>query len=161
MAVWQPPADDADSPVTIEDRAVKFTSLVCEHLRVAATQSITGQLLANADLDVVADVMAKRLTYHLTAYVLAERLGDHTETATTETPATPWDHWKACHPVWADRCSRLVWRLTPPRFVTRSLSVTWTDWATFPRSTLPIDLPAVGEQVSVRTRRRDDTGWST
>jgi hypothetical protein len=173
ISVWSP---DHFTARPVEDRAVAFTGRVLERLRVAATQSVTGQLLADADLDVTADVMARRLSYHLTAHVLAERLGSHTETATDRVPASWWDHWKHDHPrvlgwslrlMWAGpglsrprfgrRLTRWLW-LRPPAYAARTLSVTWTDWQTFPQSTIPVGTPNFGPPVAVRTSSRDYTG---
>jgi hypothetical protein len=173
ISVWSP--DTFSDPIE-KDRAVAFTSRVLERLRVATTQSITGQLLASADLDVTADVMAHRLSYHLTAHVLAERLASHTESATDRVPATWWDHWKHTHP-WLHQASlRLMWSgagwhhprfgraltrwcwIRPPDYQARTLTVTWTDWQTFPRSTIPVDDSDFGPPVALRTSSRDYTG---
>jgi hypothetical protein len=191
MAVWNPPADDCDPPVRTTvwspdrfsdptDRQVKLTSLVLERLRVAAAQSVTPQLLADADLELTADMLVGRLTYHLTTYLLAERLASHTESATDQIPASWWDHWKHDHPRVLDWSLRLFWAgpglsrprfgrtltrwlwLRPPGYQTRTLTVTWTDWATYPQATIPLDDPTfgplLGKPVAWRQSARDDTG---
>jgi hypothetical protein len=182
MAVWNLPADDRDprgsvwSPDRLSPTApVDLGGAILERLQVACSASVMPQVVNDARVDVISD-MVGRLTFRLSTYVLAERLASHTESATDQVPATWWDHWKHDHPRALTWSLRLMWtgpgmsrprfgrRLTrwlwlrPPGYQKRTLTVTWTDWATFPEATVPLPDPLLGRPVRWRTSARNYTG---
>jgi hypothetical protein len=116
-----------------------FKQITLERLPVHATQMLDPNVLQSVSLEWFADDFIGRLTANLAAYILAERIGSHTEQASASVPATWWDHWKQDHPRFTAWWSKWVWRwMKPARQRTFTVTAIWTDYATFPRATFVV-----------------------
>lgn len=118
-------------------------------LRHGAEVIIGPAVLDSMSLSIASEMMGaqgRTLVARLTAQVLALDLTDRTQTAAAtiewHMPATWVQHWKATVGIrW--RLTRWWVRRRPPRMITVTrdvtTSITWTERAGFPHSSIPVD----------------------
>jgi hypothetical protein len=122
--------------------------IVLERLRFGAQQAISQETAHSLGVEVVANKVAQTLIVNVCGTLLAEWLGDHTESASERVPAGWWDHWKADHPRLVAWWRKWAWRrLREPRMRTVTLTTVWTDFATFPHSTYVVPSSQLGPVV--------------
>jgi hypothetical protein len=146
---------------------VAFRELVLERLKVASVGRISRQLLVEAEIRTVMEMMADQLAVELSAHVLAHSTVRKQHRLVVEYPATAWDHVKATLARWTwqgggvkvhglrtephpapRRLRRLVswWlRRHPVRVTAEAVSVDFSEYATFPEAQIayPKDLGRV------------------
>jgi len=146
-------ASNADP--SARDFDAKFRTVTLERLRIAAQATLSRQVLADAQFDLVR-YTGDQLIAKLESYVLAQHLADTTETTKVWVPRSWWDHWKVDHPRLCGVLGHLPWFHPTPRYTAHRLTVTWHEYNAFPHNTIAFP-KGLGSPVLWRTSDREVT----